>query len=38
MLTETADGILSTAALGAYAGKIKISVGGVTKWIPYYDN
>src|SRR3972149_602985 len=38
MLTETADGILSTAALGAYAGKIKISVGGGTKRMPYYDN
>jgi hypothetical protein len=26
----------STAAVGAYAGKIKVKIGGTDRWIPYY--
>ena len=26
----------STAAVGTYAGKVKVNIGGVDRWIPYY--
>ena len=27
---------ISTAALGSYAGKLKININGTDRWIPYY--
>jgi len=34
--TVGASNAISAAALGAYAGKLKININGTDRWIPYY--
>lgn len=35
--TVTASTPIQTSALGAYAGKVRVQVNGVVRWIPFYQ-